>query len=36
MTRVLLQLAFILAASSTAFAVWTNIPPADIPRTADG
>ena len=34
--RTLLQLAFILAVSSTAFAQWSNIPPPDIPRTADG
>ena len=34
--RTLVQLAFILAVSSTAFAQWSNIPPPDIPRTADG
>ena len=34
--RTLLQLAFILAVSSTAFAQWSNIPPPDIPRAADG
>ena len=34
--RTLLQLAFILAVSSTAFAQWSNIPPPDIPRMADG
>src|SRR5512139_1900533 len=34
--RRLLQVAFILSVSSTAFAQWANIPPPDIPRTADG
>jgi hypothetical protein len=34
--RTLLQLAFILSVSSTAFAQWANIPPPDVPRTSDG
>ena len=34
--RTLLQLAFILSLSSTAIAQWANVPPPQIPRSADG